>query len=186
MEPLFPGLTRIQAVDHLFKAVNADSARILEQTVCYDKSNLLTVSVAWGYAVQVFEGNELLPDLFSLQRTFRPWRRGKNVSASYMFNTRGNPSDPCKKPDVFFLQNVLSSRDGIWTEYTRHNVRKCVRSNPTKELVKIRVFSQKLAVDVEQVLCMPMDPELCFHGLVIITVPLFVVYFYLTLLLLNI
>ncbi|XP_055824061.1 uncharacterized protein LOC129892509 [Solanum dulcamara] len=150
VEPLFPGMTRIQAVDHLFKAVHADPARILEQTVCYDKSNLLTVSVAWGYAVQVFEGNELLPDLLSLQRTFRPWKRGKNVSASYMFNTRVNPSDPCKKPDVFFLQNVLSSRDGIWTEYTRHNVRKCVGSNPTKQLVKIRVFSQKLAVDVEQ------------------------------------
>ncbi|MCD7460183.1 hypothetical protein HAX54_043032 [Datura stramonium] len=150
VEPLFPGMTRIQAVDHIFKAVHADPARILEQTVCYDNSNLLTVSVAWGYAVQVFEGNELLPDLFSLQRTFRPWKRGKTVSASYMFNTRVNPSDPCKRPVVFFLQNVLSSRDGIWTEYIRHNVGKCVRSNPTKKLVKIRVFSQKPAFVAEQ------------------------------------
>lgn len=150
VEPLFPGMTRIQAVDHIFKAVHADPARILEQTVCYEKSNLLTVSVAWGYAVQVFEGTELLPDLLSLQRTFRPWKRGKNVSATYMFNTKVSPSDPCKRPVVFFLQNVLSSRDGIWTEYTRHNVGKCVRSNPTKKLVKIRVFSQKLAIVAEQ------------------------------------
>lgn len=150
VEPLFPGMTRIQAVDHLFKAVHADPARILEQIVCYDKTNLLTVSVAWGYAIQVFEGNELLPDILAPQRTFRPWKRGKNVSASYMFNTKVNPSDPCKKPDVFFLQNVLSSRDGIWTEYTRHSVGKCVRSNPTKKLVKIRVFAQKLPFDAEQ------------------------------------
>lgn len=162
-------MTRIQAVDHLFKAVHADPARILEQIVCYDKTNLLTVSVAWGYAIQVFEGNELLPDILEPQRTFRPWKRGKNVSASYMFNTKVNPSDPCKKPDVFFLQNVLSSRDGIWTEYTRHSVGKCVRSNPTKKLVKIRVFAQKLPFDAEQVLCMPMDPEPSFRYLVIIT-----------------
>ncbi|KAK4369430.1 hypothetical protein RND71_013222 [Anisodus tanguticus] len=150
VEPLFPGMTRIQAADHLFQAVNADPARILEQTVCYDKSNFLTVSVAWGYAVQVFEGNELLPDLLSLLPTFRPWKRGKNVAAKYMFNTRVFPSDPCKRPVVFFLQNVLSSTDGIWTEYTRDNVRKCIRSNPTKNLVKIRVFSPKLAFDAEQ------------------------------------
>lgn len=150
VEPLFPGMTRIQAVDHLFKAVHADPARILEQTVCYDKSNLLTVSVAWGYSVQVFEGNELLPDLLSLQPTFRPWRRGKNVAAKYMFNTRVFPSDPCKRPVVFFLQNVLSSRDGIWTEYVRNDIMDCVRSNHTKNLVKIRVFSQKLAFDAEQ------------------------------------
>lgn len=150
VEPLFPGMTRIQGVDHLFKAVHADPARILEQTVCYDKSNLLTVSVAWGYAVQVFEGNELLPDLLSLQPTFRPWKRGKNVFAKYMFNTRVFPSDPCKRPVVFFLQNVLSSRDGIWTEYVRHDIANCARSKPTKKLVKIRVFSQKLAFDTEQ------------------------------------
>ncbi|KAJ8568508.1 hypothetical protein K7X08_028041 [Anisodus acutangulus] len=150
VEPLFPGMTRIQAADHLFQAVNADPARILEQTVCYDKSNFLTVSVAWGYAVQVFEGNELLPDLLSLLPTFRPWKRGKNIAAKYMFNTRVFPSDPCKRPVVFFLQNVLSSTDGIWTEYTRDNVRKCIRSNPTKNLVKIRVFSPKLAFDAEQ------------------------------------
>ncbi|XP_015080790.1 uncharacterized protein LOC107024342 isoform X2 [Solanum pennellii] len=99
---------------------------------------------------QVFEGNQLLPDLLSLQRTFTPWKRGKNVSASYMLNTRVNPSDPCKKPDVFFLKKVLSSIDGIWTEYTRHSVGNCVRRNPTKKLVNIRVFSQKLDFDVEQ------------------------------------
>ncbi|XP_059283035.1 uncharacterized protein LOC132036674 [Lycium ferocissimum] len=150
VEPLFPGMTRIQAVDHLFKAVYADPARILQQTVCYDKSNSLTVSVAWGYAVQVFGGNELLPDLLSLQPTFRPWKRGKNVAAKYMFNTRVFPGDPCKRPVVLFLQNVLSSRDGIWTEYVRHDIGNCVRSNPTKKLVKIRVFSQKLAFDAEQ------------------------------------
>ncbi|OIT01177.1 PREDICTED: uncharacterized protein LOC109229496 [Nicotiana attenuata] len=150
VEPLFPGMTRIAATEHLFQAVHADPARILQQTVCYDKSNLLTVSVAWGYAVQVFEVNQLLPDLLSRQPTFRPWKRGKSVAAKYMFNTRVFPSDPCKSPVVFFLQNVFSSGDGIWTEYRRHDIGNCVRSNPTKKLAKIRVFSRKLAFDAEQ------------------------------------
>ncbi|KAH9744412.1 glycosyltransferase [Citrus sinensis] len=49
-----------QALQHLFKAVNVDPAGILQQTVCYDESSLLTVSVAWGYAIEVYE-DEISP-----------------------------------------------------------------------------------------------------------------------------
>ncbi|XP_057979577.1 uncharacterized protein LOC131165642 isoform X2 [Malania oleifera] len=77
VDPIFPNMNKTEAVEHLFKAVDVDPARILQQTVCYDLTNSLTISVAWGYAVQVFEGNQLLPDLLPLQRTFMPWKRGQ-------------------------------------------------------------------------------------------------------------
>ena len=66
-------MDRAKAVEHLFRAANADPARILQQTVCYDHSRSLTASVAWGYSVQVFKGNVLLPDILAVQKTFVPW-----------------------------------------------------------------------------------------------------------------
>ncbi|KAK9285362.1 hypothetical protein L1049_024553 [Liquidambar formosana] len=151
VEPLFPNMNRSQALEHLFKAVKVDPARILQRSVCYDRSNSITVSVAWGYAVQVFEGNQLLPDLLSLQKTFMPWKRSVNINSShYMFNIREYPKDPCKRPAVFFLENVLSGKNGIRSNYMRHIVGNCLKTNATKNLEQIIVFSQKLEPDIEE------------------------------------
>ncbi|CAA6674444.1 unnamed protein product [Spirodela intermedia] len=68
VEPIFPGMDRVQALEHLFTAVAADPGRILQQTVCYDRLALQTVSISWGYAVQVFSGNHFF-------LTFLPGRR---------------------------------------------------------------------------------------------------------------
>ncbi|KAJ7981323.1 Protein of unknown function (DUF604) [Quillaja saponaria] len=149
-EPIFPGMNRTLALEHLFEAVNVDPTRILQQTVCYDRSSSLTFSIAWGFAIQVLEGNELLPDLLSMQRTFTPWRRSANIDAShFMFNMREYPRDPCKRPIIFFLQSVTSDQHGILSDYTRHIDGKCL-SDATKNLKRIRVFSGKLDLDVEQ------------------------------------
>ncbi|KAM4093237.1 hypothetical protein ACB094_06G099700 [Castanea mollissima] len=151
VEPIFPDINKTQAIKHLFKAVNVDPARILQRTVCYDRSNSLTVSVAWGYAIQVFNGNEFLPDLLSLQRTFVPWRRSITVDASrYMFNTREYPKDPCKRPVTFFLESIVPDKSGVWSYYTRHLVKECVTPDAIKNLKGIRVFSEKLELDIEQ------------------------------------
>ncbi|KAI3457304.1 hypothetical protein Pfo_013967 [Paulownia fortunei] len=151
VEPIFPGMSRIHALEHLFNAVRVDPARILQQTVCYDHSNSLTVSISWGYALQVYEGNQLLPEVLLFQRTFRPWRRGKNVASShYMFNTREYPSDPCKRPVVFFLHTVVADTTRVWTNYTRHNARNCSRTRSIEKLKGISVFSVNLDFDIEQ------------------------------------
>lgn len=105
VDPLFPNMNRTQALTHLFKAAKVDPARVLQKTVCYDRTNSLTVSISWGYAVQIYDGNQLLPDLLPLQRTFVPWRRRRSINGSfYMFNTRDYPKDPCERPTIFFFQ----------------------------------------------------------------------------------
>ncbi|XP_061350559.1 uncharacterized protein LOC133295717 [Gastrolobium bilobum] len=149
LEPLFPNMNRTQALEHLIVAANIDPARILQQTVCYDRSNSLTFSVSWGFGIQVFQGNELLPDLLSLQRTFMPWKRGSKVDAKFMFNTRDYPKDPCERPSVFFLKSVTSDERGIWSYYSRHVVGNCYELNAT-QLMEIIVFSRKLELDMEQ------------------------------------
>lgn len=152
VEPIFPNMTRTQAIEHLFEAVNADPGRILEQTVCYDRSNSRTISISWGYSVQVFEGNQLLPTLLPLQQTFMPWKRSRNITSSqYMFKTREFPRDPCKRPAIFFLENVVSDTDGIRSHYRRHLAKECLsRKVARSNLVQIKVFSQKLNLDVGQ------------------------------------
>lgn len=146
-------MNKTQSMEHLFKAVKADSARVLQQTVCYDRSNKLTISIAWGYSIQVFEGNELLPDLLSVQKSFTSWRRGAGVVSHCMFNTREYPKDQCKRPVAFFLDSITSDSEGVVrSKYSRYADKGCPRTDEIKNLEHFIVFSRKLKVDIEQVL----------------------------------
>ncbi|TYK07087.1 uncharacterized protein E5676_scaffold13G004050 [Cucumis melo var. makuwa] len=150
MDPIFPNMNNTQALHHLFEAVNVDPGRIFQQIVCYDRSHSLTISVSWGFAIQVFEGNRLLPDLLSLQRTFMSWRRAATIDANqYLFNIREYPKDPCKR-NIFYMQNLRTSKNNALTNYTRKMVTDCPASGAIKNLTQIRVFSQKLELDVEE------------------------------------
>ncbi|XP_042483175.1 uncharacterized protein LOC122063542 isoform X2 [Macadamia integrifolia] len=150
VKSIFPNMNQMQALEHLFKAVKVDPTRILQQTVCYDRSNSRTVSVSWGYAVQAFEGNHYLPDLISLQRTFMPWQRGRNSinSTHFMFNMRDFAKDPCKRPSIFFFESVLSGSHGIQSNYKRHIFGNCMDVSASKDLEQIRVQSQNLDLDI--------------------------------------
>ncbi|KAK2988008.1 hypothetical protein RJ640_011271 [Escallonia rubra] len=151
VESIFPGMSRTQALEHLFKAVDVDPARILQQSVCYDRSNSRTVSVAWGYAIQVFEGNQLLPDFLLPQRTFRPWKRGRDVCLSrYMFKTREYPNVLCTRPPAFFLKSILHDANGVYTDYTRYTSGDCLEKKAILKLEHIKVFSRKLDLDIGQ------------------------------------
>ncbi|CAD5327982.1 unnamed protein product [Arabidopsis thaliana] len=151
VDPFFPKRNRTESVAHLIGAASFDSGRILQQSVCYDSLNTVTVSVVWGYAVQVYEGNKLLPDLLTLQKTFSTWRRGSGVQSNYMFSTREYPRDPCGRPLVFFLDSVGSDgTEGTWSNYNIHRVGHCHRAEAVERLERIRVLSPKLERNVEQ------------------------------------
>ncbi|XP_051141064.1 uncharacterized protein LOC127258310 isoform X1 [Andrographis paniculata] len=151
VDPIFSFMSRTESLEHLFKAVSLDPARIFQQTVCYDANSLITVSASWGYAVEIYEGNQHLPELLSFQRSFRPWKRGKNVASSrFMFNMREYPNDPCKRPVVFFLHSAVRDTDGVWTNYTRHEARNCTRAKVIEKFKVVRVFSPVVRFDMEQ------------------------------------
>ncbi|XP_066352769.1 uncharacterized protein [Miscanthus floridulus] len=143
--PLYPGMDRTRAMQHFFRAANDDPARILQQTVCYDKKKSLTVSVSWGYSVQVFKGNVLLPDLLAVQKTFVPWKRGRNVTDVYMFDTKHYPRDECKRGALFFLKSITSGKGMTETTYNRQTPRKCPPDLiPLKNVRLIKVTSEQL------------------------------------------
>ncbi|KAK9089624.1 hypothetical protein Scep_028706 [Stephania cephalantha] len=153
VEPIFPNMTTTQAITHLFKAVEVDPARILQQTVCYDRWFSWTVSISWGYAVQLFERNVLLPDLLPIQQTFRPWNKRPNPhSYMYMFNTKKLPKDPCARPTVFFLENVFSDSNGvIESNYKRNISEVCLaKKGASKKIERVQVRSRKMELDSRQ------------------------------------
>ncbi|PKA63704.1 hypothetical protein AXF42_Ash016988 [Apostasia shenzhenica] len=154
IDPLFPDLNRKESLSRVLKAVANDPGRILQQSVCYDRRKLLTISVSWGFTVQVFEGNQVLTDLLASPLTFRPWKRGRNATSNmYMFNTRNLPRDQCKRPAIFFLESVSSSKSSIESNYSRNGSGNCLQGNIlTKSLRKITVYSEKYHVQAGKAL----------------------------------
>ncbi|KAF9596997.1 hypothetical protein IFM89_014711 [Coptis chinensis] len=151
VEPIFPGMNRTQALEQLFSAVKVDPLRVLQQTVCYDHSKSLTISISWGYSVQVFEGNQLLPDLLPVQRTFLPWKRSLNVNSNpFTFNVKELSRDSCQKSAIFFLENISSKTNEIQSNYSRQLFKKCPQIGILKDLEQIRVLSPKLDLDASQ------------------------------------
>ncbi|KAK8310976.1 hypothetical protein V6Z12_D02G220300 [Gossypium hirsutum] len=120
MDPIFPNMDRTRALEHLFKAV------------------------------KIYEGNQLLPDLLSVQKTFSPWKRGARVEDHFMFNTREYPRNSCQRPLVFFLKSVASNKNVVWSNYTRHSDGKCLRPDAIKSLKEVTVVSPEL--DIEQMM----------------------------------
>ncbi|CAN6457984.1 unnamed protein product [Victoria cruziana] len=155
LDPIFPKLSRLQALEHLFEAVKADSGRILQQTVCYEKSKAWTVSISWGYSVQIYDSIQLVPDLLPLLQTFMPWRRGQKNASSvlYMFNTRELPKNACNKPAIFFFEGVLAGETSIESNYSRRSAAGC-HSNKFSpwDLKYVSVLSTLLDLDIKQLL----------------------------------
>ncbi|KAK6919399.1 Protein of unknown function DUF604 [Dillenia turbinata] len=132
-DPIFPNMTAYKAFEQLFKAVNFDSSRILQQTI-------------YGYHLY-------LPDVLPVQRTFtlEDKKRDDPLASFYTFNVRELHVDKCQRPTIFYMDSVSSSRDKIMSIYKRNLSEDCVpkRDSPWR-LQEIRVFSKKLDLDIPQ------------------------------------
>ncbi|KAK9741097.1 hypothetical protein RND81_03G081200 [Saponaria officinalis] len=144
VEPIFPNMTAINAAQHLFKAVVIDSERMLQQTVCYDRWFSWTISVSWGYAVEVFDHHIYLPDTLRVQDTFSPWKKGA-AEPKYSFSTRPLHPDPCRRSSIFFFDRIYARKNTITSHYRRMTPENCTfdpMASP-KKLQEIVVYSQK-------------------------------------------
>ncbi|CDY45382.1 BnaC06g42370D [Brassica napus] len=102
VEPIFPNMTRVDALKRLQGPAMLDSAGLMQQSICYDKRRKWTVSVSWGYAAQIFRGIFSAREMEMPSRTFLNWYRRADYTA-YAFNTRPVSRHPCKKPFVFYM-----------------------------------------------------------------------------------
>lgn len=123
VEPIFPNVTRLEALQRLKIPMKLDSAGLIQQSICYDNSKMWTVSVSWGFAVQVFRGILSPREIEMPSRTFLNWYRRADYTA-YAFNTRPVSRNVCQKPFVFYLSKARldSSMNETVSEYLRHRV----------------------------------------------------------------
>ncbi|GLT90857.1 hypothetical protein SLE2022_087740 [Rubroshorea leprosula] len=123
VEPIFPNVTRVQALQRLMLPAKLDSAGLLQQSICYDSAKSWTISVSWGFAVQVLRGVFSPREMEMPSRTFLNWYRKADYTA-YAFNTRPVSRNPCQKPFVFYMSNVKmdSTSNQTVSEYARHKV----------------------------------------------------------------
>ncbi|CAH9141423.1 unnamed protein product [Cuscuta epithymum] len=105
VEPIFPNVTRLEALRRLMVPMRLDSASLVQQSICYDKSKSWTVSVSWGFAVQIFRGVMSPREVEMPSRTFLNWYRRADYTA-YSFNTRPVMRNHCQKSFVFYFSSA--------------------------------------------------------------------------------
>ncbi|KAK9280024.1 hypothetical protein L1049_013709 [Liquidambar formosana] len=123
VEPIFPNVDRVQALKRLKVPMKLDSAGLMQQSICYDETRFWTISVSWGYAVQIFRGIFSPREMEMPSRTFINWYRRSDYTG-YAFNTRPVSKNTCQKPFVYYLSNALYNAHTNQTvsEYVQHRV----------------------------------------------------------------
>ncbi|CAN8284885.1 unnamed protein product [Cochlearia groenlandica] len=119
VDPIFPSTTQIDSLRRLISTYKTDPSRILQHTMCHDPVKNRSISVSWGYTIQIYPylvtGKELETPLL----TFKTWRTSS--SEPFSFDTRPLSDDPCERPVFYFLDRVYEVGSGqTLTNYRKH------------------------------------------------------------------
>ncbi|XWS67109.1 hypothetical protein CRYUN_Cryun05aG0258700 [Craigia yunnanensis] len=148
VQPIFPGMTQIDSLKKLISAYEKDPSRALQHSFCYDLKRNWSVSVSWGYTLQLYPSLVTAKKLETAFLTFQSWRTWNN--GPFKFNTRPISKDPCERPIMYFLDRVQrDSGYSTLTTYTRHveeSAKECDRPDyaPALAVKFFNVSSAKL------------------------------------------
>ncbi|KAM1159546.1 hypothetical protein ACFX15_032070 [Malus domestica] len=139
VESIFPNLNQIDSVKKLVSGYKVDPGRTVQHSFCYDLRRNWSVSVSWGYTVQLYPFLVTAKKLETALQTFWTW---KNWDARlFTFNTQPVSSDPCERSVVYMLDGVENVGGGeTLTTYKRYGENDCIRSDYTHAL-KVEVFN---------------------------------------------
>ncbi|KAK9668098.1 hypothetical protein RND81_13G035200 [Saponaria officinalis] len=151
VEPIFPNVTQVQALKRLTIPMKLDSAGLMQQSVCYEKSKKWTISVSWGFAVQIIRGILSPREMEMPTRTFLNWYKRADYTA-YAFNTRPVARNPCQKPFVYYLSKAR------FDEETNKTVSEYLLKRETHPLCRWKMIEPSI---IERVIVYKKpDPEL--------------------------
>ncbi|KAJ7527906.1 hypothetical protein O6H91_16G075600 [Diphasiastrum complanatum] len=108
--PLFPKMNQERALQHLSKAIKVEPGGIFQQSICYEKTRNISISVSWGYVVQIVGGILPAREFEIPTRTFSTWRKSKSAG-SYTFTTRPYPENSCQKPLRYYLASTGNAKN---------------------------------------------------------------------------
>ncbi|CAN1237337.1 hypothetical protein LINGRAPRIM_LOCUS1860 [Linum grandiflorum] len=81
IEPIFPKATRLQSLQRLAIPMSLDPPALMQQSICYDHKRHWTISVSWGYAVQIIRGTVSPREMEMPVRTFVNWHKKADYSS---------------------------------------------------------------------------------------------------------
>ncbi|KAM3325508.1 hypothetical protein P3S67_000633 [Capsicum chacoense] len=114
---LIPLMDRVDSVKKVMEAYKKDSSRTMQQSFCYDLKKNWTLSVSWGYSIQLYPSLMNAKELETPLRTFETW---KGFEEPFTFNTRPNYMEPCEKPIDYYLDRIFELNNGeTLTTYKR-------------------------------------------------------------------
>ncbi|GAB2299765.1 hypothetical protein Dimus_033819 [Dionaea muscipula] len=111
VKPLFPNQTQLESLTTLMRPYKADPSRTLQQSFCFDKMRKWSISISWGYTVQLYPSLVTARELETPLQTFRTWRSWSD--GPFVFNTRPLKRDPCEHPIVYYLDQVEEVGKGM-------------------------------------------------------------------------
>ncbi|KAJ7962434.1 Beta-1,3-N-acetylglucosaminyltransferase lunatic fringe [Quillaja saponaria] len=120
VDPIFPKVSQVEALQRLKVPMKLDPAALMQQSICYDKNRSWTISVSWGYAVQIFRSTFSAREMEMPSRTFLNWYKRADYT-SYAFNTRPVSRHICQTPFVYYLSYALYNpfKNETASEYVR-------------------------------------------------------------------
>ncbi|KAF9601507.1 hypothetical protein IFM89_020302 [Coptis chinensis] len=121
VDPIFPNMTQVQGLSHLNIPIELDSASMMQQSMCYDKNKIWSISTSWGYVVQIYRGFISPRELERPSRTFLNWYRQADQTG-FSFNTRPVSRNGCQTPFTYYMSKAWydSYKNQMVTEYVRH------------------------------------------------------------------
>eukprot|EP01018_Ginkgo_biloba_P008975 Gb_36895 [translate_table: standard] len=121
LDPVFPELKTLDSLRLFMSAMETEPASFLQQSMCYNHTAKLSLSVSLGYVVQIFP-NILFPrELQDPEVTFHAWNWRDHVG-EFAIDTRPSSRSICDKPLLFYLRenHFDEGRNKIWTIYGRY------------------------------------------------------------------
>ncbi len=157
IEPIFPGLSALEGLKHLVKAMQTDPGSFLQQSICYNHKLGLSISISLGYVVQVFPEIILPRILTTVETSFTAWNHD-NSALEFSFDTRPVPMLVCKQPFLFYMEGMHvdenNSQKTVSTYGRYSNVDKAKTDAhcwfyhlPPEKLQKIMVISESLTMN---------------------------------------
>ncbi|KAE9598778.1 hypothetical protein Lalb_Chr15g0084581 [Lupinus albus] len=140
LSSVFPNQTQTHSLTKLISAYNIDPARIVQQSICYDHKRRWSISISWGYTVQIYTTMLSASDLQMPLQTFFTWRTFSD--GPFTFNTRWMNPDPCQQPAMFFLDKLqMVGSKGSITSYNRYFAKGAEKCNKSHFNVEVQTIS---------------------------------------------
>nr|XP_043615401.1 uncharacterized protein LOC122587332 [Erigeron canadensis] len=145
IKALLPNRTKYESLDALIQTYRMDPPRVLQQSICYYKTwwHRWSISVSWGYTVQIYPSLLAAHELEMPLQTFLTWRSFKD--GPFTFNTRPLSSDPCELPAMYYISQVRDAGNDTVTTYKRdESVKRCEKGNYPHTVDTVVVLASKM------------------------------------------